>query len=70
LSWNIIFVINSFDRAHWLAGTTIHAFIRLDIKHALTLVDAIDWAFLDTGLILNVDARFCDYVGHGTPFNL
>jgi hypothetical protein len=42
----------------------------LNVKHAVTFVDAINWAFFNTGLVLNIDAWFCDYVGHGTPFEV
>ena len=67
-AWNIVFVVNSFDWADWLAGAAIHALIRLDVEHATAFVDAIYWALLDARLVLNVYTRFCNYVGHLIPF--
>jgi hypothetical protein len=69
LTWNIILVINSFDRTHWLARTTIDALIRLDIQHSSAFVNAIHRAFFDAGLVLHIDARFSDHIGHELPPN-
>jgi hypothetical protein len=65
LRWDIIFVINSFNGADGFAGATINAFIGLYIKHPITFIDAINWTLLDTGLVLYIDTRKCDYVCHG-----
>ena len=61
---NIIFLINSFNWADWLASATVNTLIRLDIKHARTFVDAVHRAFFDARLILNIDTRFGNYVRH------
>lgn len=44
---DIIFIINRFDRAYRFTRTTINALIRLNVKHALTFVDAIDRTLFD-----------------------
>src|SRR5207344_3446681 len=56
------------DGADRHAGVAIHALIRLDVEHPRALVDAVDRALVDARLVLDVDARFGDDVGHGTPF--
>src|SRR5665811_1261285 len=52
------------DRADRLTGTTVDALIGVDVESALTLVDAVDRAFLDTGLVLDVNTRLGDHVRH------
>ena len=66
-TWDVIFVINSFDRADRLASTTVNALIRLDIEHASAFVDAIYWALFNARLVLNIDTGFGNYVGHVIP---
>jgi hypothetical protein len=36
----------------------------VDVEGPFALVDAVDGAFLDAGLVLDVDARLSDHVGH------
>jgi len=36
----------------------------LDIKHAVTFVNAIDRALLDTRFIFDINTRLSDYIGH------
>jgi len=67
LSWDIIFVIDGFNRTHWLASATVNALIRLDIKHASAFIDAIHRAFFDAGFIFYIDARFSDHIRHEQP---
>jgi hypothetical protein len=64
LGWDIIFIVNRFNGADWLAGATVNALIWLDIKHPLALVDAINRALLDTGFVLHIDTRKGDHIGH------
>jgi len=64
LGWDIIFVIDRFDRADRFAGAAINALIRLDVEHPIALVDAIDWALFDTGLIFNIHTRKRDHICH------
>src|SRR6266849_2363475 len=54
-----------FHRAHRLAGAAVDALIRVDVEHLRPLVDAVDRADLDAGLVLDVDARLRDDVRHG-----
>jgi hypothetical protein len=64
LTWDIIFIINSFDRANRLACTAIDTFVRLDVEHPSTVINAINGALFAAGLIFNVHARFGDYICH------
>ena len=56
------------DGADRHAGVAVHALVRLDVEHPRALVDAVDGALVDARLVLDVDARFRDDVGHGCPF--
>jgi hypothetical protein len=67
LTRDIIFVVNSFNRTHWLACATVNALIRLDVQHSSTFVDAVHRAFFDAGFVLYIDARFSDHIGHELP---
>jgi len=67
-SRNVILVINSLYRADRLACSAIHALIWLDVQHPAALINTINRALLDAGLIFNIHTRFGDYVGHGDPF--
>src|SRR5215831_2351285 len=64
LRGHVILVVNGFNRADRLASPAVHALIRVDVKHALALVDAIDGALLDACPVEHVDARLGDYVRH------
>jgi hypothetical protein len=64
LLWNVVFVINRLYRADRLAGATIDALIGLDVEHSLTLINAVNWAFFNAGLVLEIDARLGDDVCH------
>ena len=46
------------------AGAAINALIRLDVKHPITLVNAINGALLDAGLIFHIDAWLGNYICH------
>jgi hypothetical protein len=63
---NVVFVVDRFNRADRFAGAAINTLIGLDVEHAVALVDAVNWALFDAGLVLKVDARLRDDVGHGT----
>jgi hypothetical protein len=60
----VIFVIDSLYRANWLAGTAVNALIRMNVKHSVALVDAVNRAFIDARLVFYIDAGKCDYIGH------
>ena len=60
----IVFVIDSFDRANRLTGTTVDAFVWVNVKHAVTLIDAVNRTLFNASLVLDVDARKRDYVSH------
>lgn len=70
--WDIIFREDGVYRALGLAGTAVDALIWVN-EHGqlegarlwLRLVDALHRAHINTGLILSVDARFGNDVGHG-----
>jgi len=67
LTWNIIFVIDCLNWADRLAGPTIDTLIRLDVEHAVTFVDAIDWALFNAGFILHIDTWLGNYICHEQP---
>src|SRR5699024_1748440 len=52
------------DRAHRFAGTAVDAFIGVDVETAFALVDAIDRAFVDAGLVLEINTRLGSDVRH------
>src|SRR5262249_51447215 len=61
---HIVLVEDGLNRADRLAGAAVHALIRVDVEHPLALVDAVDRALLDAGLVEHIDARLRDDVGH------
>jgi hypothetical protein len=61
---HIVLVVDRLDRADRLAGTTVDAFVGVYVKHPSALVDAVDRAFLNACLVLDVDAGFGDRVRH------
>src|SRR5664280_216248 len=60
----VVRVEDGLDRTHRLGGATVDALGRMDVEQALTLVDAVDWALLDAGLVLDVSPRLGDHVSH------
>ena len=61
---HIVFVVDRLDRADRLAGTAVDAFVGVYVQHPSALVNAVDRTFLDTGLVLEIDAGFGDRVRH------
>jgi hypothetical protein len=61
---DIIFVIDGLNWANWLTSTAVHAFIWVDVEHAIALINAVHWALIDAGLVLNIDTRKGNYVSH------
>jgi hypothetical protein len=57
LTRKIVFVIDSLNWANGLTRTAVDTFIRVDVQHAVALVDAVDWALIDTCFVLDVHAR-------------
>src|SRR6266542_78240 len=64
LGRHVVLVEDRLDRADRLAGPAVHALVRLDVEHPVALVDAVDRALLDAGLVLDVYAGLADGVGH------
>ena len=57
------------DCLNWTLGftrSTVDAFVRMDIKLILTLVDAVDRTDFNATRVLSLDAWFGDDVGHGS----
>src|SRR6266540_5869103 len=66
----LVFREDRLDGAHRLAGAAVDALIRVDVEHGLALVDAVDGADLDAGLVLHIDAGLSDDIRHyGLPVN-
>jgi hypothetical protein len=57
---------DGYYRTNWFAGGAVDALVGVDIKHVVDVrrVDAINWTNIDTGAVLNIDARFSDDIGH------
>jgi hypothetical protein len=64
LTRKIVFVVDGLYGANWLTCSAVHALIRVDVKHAVTLIDAVDWALIDTCLVFNIHTGKRDYVSH------
>ena len=58
--------LDGINRAFRLANTAIDAFVRVDDKHVLTLVEAVDRTHLDTVHVLTFYAAFIDDVGQSS----
>lgn len=50
---------NGFHRALWNAGTTVDAFIRMNVDHVRVLIKAIGRANLQASLVFAALAGFC-----------
>src|SRR6478609_522021 len=60
----IVLVEDGLHRADRLARPAVDAFVGVDVQLAGTLVDAVDRALLDARLVLDVDARLGNHIGH------
>src|SRR5581483_6239166 len=77
LLWDVAILADGADRANGLAGAAFDADVRIDVELAmlreirirLMRMDAVDRAGLHTRLVLHVDTRLTNHVGHGAlPF--
>jgi hypothetical protein len=57
LSRKVIFVVNSFNRTHWLTSSTVNALIWVDVEHSVTLIDTVNRALSDTRFVFDVNTR-------------
>jgi hypothetical protein len=64
LAREVVFVIDRFYWANRLTGPTVHALIRMDVKHAVALINAVHGAFVYTRFVFDIDTRQGNYVGH------
>jgi len=64
LTGKVILVVNCLDGANRLASSAVNTLVWVDVKHAVTLIDAVDRAFLDARLVFYIDTGQGDYVGH------
>ncbi len=53
----VVLVVDRLDGADRLARTAVDALVGVDVERALTLVDAVDGAFVDAGAVLDIHAR-------------
>jgi len=60
----VIFVVDGFDGTDGLARTAVDTLIRVDVKHAIALVNAVDGTLVDTGAVFDIDTREGDDIGH------
>jgi hypothetical protein len=63
LTWDVVLVVDGFYWANGLTRTTVNALIRVDVEHAVALIDAVNWALVNTCLVFYVNAWKGDYVG-------
>jgi hypothetical protein len=56
--------VDRLDTANRLASAAVHAFIGIDVHRSRALIDAVDWAFLNTRLVHHIYASGADHVGH------
>ena len=61
---NIVFVVDGFNWTNWLTCTAVNALIRVDVKHSVTLIYAVDRALVNTGLVFHIHTGKGDYVSH------
>jgi len=61
---SVILIVDGLNRAYGFASTTVNAFIRVDVEGTLTFVNAVNRAFFDTCLVLDIYTRLRDYVRH------
>ena len=64
LCGNVVFLVNSLNRAYRLTCATVDALIGLDIQHAVAFIDAINRAFFNAGPVLEVYTGKGDHVSH------
>jgi hypothetical protein len=60
----IVFVVNSLYWANRLASSAVHALIRVNVEHAVALVNTVNWTFIDTGFVFDIYTRKGNYVCH------
>src|SRR5690625_3931912 len=61
----VVFVEDRLDGTHRLAGAAVDAFVRVDVQHPLTLIDAVDRALVNASAVLHIHTRLRDDVRHG-----
>src|SRR5690606_12678328 len=61
----VAFEVDRVDLAQETARAALHALLGVDVHGPVALVDAVDGAFLHASLVLDVNARTGDHVGHG-----
>ena len=61
---NVVFIVDSFNRADRFAGAAVNAFIGVNVQGAVALVDAVNGAFFNACAVLDVYTGQSDDVGH------
>src|ERR1700756_2953264 len=61
---DVVLVVNGLDRAYRLPWGAVDTLVGVDVQHPGALVDAVNRAFLDACLVLDVDTGFGDHVRH------
>jgi hypothetical protein len=64
LGGDVVFGEDRVHGAHRHARIAVNAFVGLDIEHPRPLVYAVDRTLAHARLVLHVDARLCDHIGH------
>jgi hypothetical protein len=61
----IVLIVDCLNGTHGLASATVHALIRMDVQHSVTLINAVNRTFVNAGPVLDVNAGQSDHIGHG-----
>jgi hypothetical protein len=64
LTGKVVFVIDGLNWANRLTCTAVHTLIRVDIEHAIALINTIDRAFVDTSFVFDIYTWKRNYVSH------
>jgi hypothetical protein len=60
----IVFVVNGLYRADWLTCTAVDTLVRLNVKHAITFIDAVHGTLFNAGPVLEIYTGKGDDIGH------
>jgi hypothetical protein len=57
LSRKVIFVVDSFYRTYRFTSTTVNTLVWVDVKHAVTFVDAVNRALSNACFVFDINTR-------------
>jgi hypothetical protein len=54
LTGKVVFVIDGLNGTNWLTCSAVHTLIRVDVKHAVTLVYTVDGTLINASFVFDV----------------